>query len=58
LSDAEVAALKVGTVASLQSIDVHPIFRQHWLMMSDPEAVKYMDITEYLPTLKGTESHG
>lgn len=57
LNDAEVAALKDGSVPALAKIGVHPILRMHWLMMSNPEAAAHMSVTEYLPKFTGA-SHG
>ena len=48
LSDEEVAALKDGSIPALARIDVHPILRMHWLMMSNPDAAAHMSVAEYL----------
>lgn len=58
LSEAEIAGLKDGSFGALDAIDMHPVFRMHWLMMSNPEAAKHMDVTEYLPILQGGAKHG
>ena len=43
---------------AFDGIDVHPAFRIHWLMMSDPEGAKHMDVTEFLPVLQGGNDNG
>jgi hypothetical protein len=58
LSEAEVQALNEGSFGALDGIDVHPAFRMHWLMMSDPEGAKHMDVTEFLPVLQGGNDNG
>tara|TARA_R110000868_G_scaffold388865_1_gene657974 strand:+ start:5153 stop:5452 length:300 start_codon:yes stop_codon:yes gene_type:complete len=58
LSDGEIAGLQEGTFGALDAIDLHPVFRMHWLMMSDPEGAKMMDVTEFLPVLQGGKQNG
>lgn len=58
LSEAEIAGLKDGSFGALDRIDVHPVFRMHWLMMSDPDGAKHMDVTEFLPVLQGGAKDG
>jgi hypothetical protein len=49
LDEREINALKDGSIAALTSIDVHPILRMHWMMMSQPEVAAGMSVAEYLP---------
>lgn len=58
LSEAEIAGLKDGSFSALEAIGLHPVFRMHWLMMSNPENAKHMDVTEFLPVLQGGARNG
>ncbi len=44
----EIAALEAGTIPALAGADVHPMYRMHWLMMSQPEAAGALSVTEYI----------
>lgn len=58
LSADEIAALKDGSIPALASIDVHPILRMHWMMMSQPQAAAAMSVTEYLPKFAEAATRG
>lgn len=58
LSDEEVAALTECTFSSLARIDVHPMYRMHWMMMSNPDAAQFLSVKEYIETAKAGASDG
>jgi 2'-aminobiphenyl-2,3-diol 1,2-dioxygenase, small subunit len=58
LSDAQVAALKDGSVPALAAIGVHPILRMHWFMMSQPEEAASMSVGEYMSKFTTAAANG
>lgn len=48
LGEEEVAALNTGTISALAAIGVHPMYRMHWMMMSNPDSAAYLSVNEYI----------
>jgi hypothetical protein len=54
----DIAALEEGTIPALAGADVHPMYRMHWLMMSQPEAADALSVNEYIDKAKSGKSDG
>ena len=48
LEPKDIAALEEGSIPALAGADVHPMYRMHWLMMSQPQAAGALSVTEYI----------
>ena len=58
LEPRHIAALEEGTIPALAEVDVHPMYRMHWLMMSQPEAAGALSVTEYVDKARSGSRDG
>ncbi len=58
LNDREIAALTEGTIPALAAIGVHPMYRMHWMMLSNPDAAGYLSVREYIDKAQDGARHG
>ena len=58
LEERDIAALEEGTITSLARAGVHPMYRMHWLMMSQPEAAGALSVNEYIDKAQSGARNG
>ena len=58
LEPGDIAALEEGTIPALAEVDVHPMYRMHWLMISQPEAAGALSVSEYVDKARSGSRDG
>jgi len=48
LCDKDIQALSEGSISAMANIGVHPMYRMHWMMFSNPEAAGHLSVAEYI----------
>ena len=54
----EIAGLEEGSISAQERVGVHPMYRMHWLMMSQPEAAGALSVKEYIDKARSGAGNG